>query len=161
MEEQTFTVRLVCYRKRSDSKFDVLVVHDVGGKRKPVAWGLPGGGVDDGESFKEALLREVEEETLLEVPIDSLVERGRSLARGSESHWNVFFGIVEWDPSMGEIGTGKDSDIDKVKWAPSEGLFEAYASIRNGRIPIPLGEDDYYPTHLAAACGIFPEVEEK
>lgn len=44
---------------------ELLLVKDTWGKK----WGLPGGGIDSGESEEEALVREFQEETKIEIQV--------------------------------------------------------------------------------------------
>ncbi|APH04892.1 NUDIX domain-containing protein [Bacillus weihaiensis] len=48
-----------------------------------VMWGLPGGGLEEGESFEEAVIREVKEEVTLDVEVERLLYTG-TYALGEE-----------------------------------------------------------------------------
>jgi len=55
-----------------------LLKRAMSSKNNPGKWDFPGGKVDPGESFQEALLREVEEETGLTVSLDHVVGTAES-----------------------------------------------------------------------------------
>lgn len=73
-------------------------------------WMVPGGGIEDGENSKEAAVREVLEETGLEIRVKSLLwhveevspERGQRFV-------NYFLAEV----TGGELGLGKDPEFDQ------------------------------------------------
>ena len=54
-------------------------------KKKRDYYAFPGGGIEDGESYQEALIREVKEETGLSVILDTIEEFG-SVLRLNNSH---------------------------------------------------------------------------
>ena len=154
-QEGNFTVRVVCYRRHNDSSdVDVLMVHNLARGQKPSAWGLPGGRARKGENLQVAAARELFEEAGVKVSPEELKKISSSFSGGSGTHQNVLFGIVIYDPAMGEITSSNDPDatVDNVKWVPSTELFEEYSSIRNEAIRRPLHENDYYPSHIIAIC---------
>ncbi len=51
----------------------LILKRSVDSKTNPGKWELPGGKVDQGESFDKALIREVYEETNLKISLDSVV----------------------------------------------------------------------------------------
>lgn len=80
---------------------------------------LPGGGVEDGESVEEAVIREVKEETSLDVAIDRLIYHHHYL-----HHSNQYFYLCHYkggEPALGECNEkeemqkGKD-DFYKPIW---------------------------------------------
>jgi len=48
----------------------LLIQRSMGSRGNPGKWDFPGGKVDQGETFDEALLREVFEETKLKISLD-------------------------------------------------------------------------------------------
>ena len=64
IEESEFVERPAVYGLLVENDA-VLLAKDAWGKR----WGLPGGGIDQGESKEEALIREFREETGLEIEV--------------------------------------------------------------------------------------------
>ena len=98
------------------------------GRSDPLRWSLPKGTPDKGESLEETALREVREETGLEVVIEA--------ALGNISYWFVtpdnkancnktvhFF-------LMGQVGgyTGQhDPEFDEVRWFPSRQALKSLA----------------------------------
>lgn len=57
---------------KKDNKFLILKRHP-NSSSNPNRWELPGGKVDDGENFDKALIRELKEETNLDIKIGDLV----------------------------------------------------------------------------------------
>ena len=88
----------------------------VAGRRKDVrTWTLPKGTPHEGETTEETALREVAEETGLEVrivePIDSIAYDFSQ--RGARIHKTVFYFLME--PTGGDL-TGHDHEFDEVRW---------------------------------------------
>ncbi|MFB6204528.1 MAG: NUDIX domain-containing protein [Candidatus Nanohaloarchaea archaeon] len=82
---------------------------------------LPGGGVEEGEDMKEALERELEEETSLEV-VNSRLAYIRELkledGRGIEFY---FFVETAGEPEKGHDPEDKDAELAGLHWlAPAE-----------------------------------------
>jgi len=95
----------------TDGEGRVLLVRQRGGPFKH-AWLLPGGGLEPGETFRDALAREVREETCLDV--SDAREVVRYDVRGSGSapfHLRVhmYRGTVSGDPRPG-------ADNEPVSW---------------------------------------------
>lgn len=58
----------------TDENGKILIIkRSTGSKTNPGKWELPGGKVDQGESFDQALIREVYEETNLKISLDHVV----------------------------------------------------------------------------------------
>lgn len=96
---------------------NVLIVRR-GQPPKMGAWSIPGGGVDLGEDLEEACMREVREETGLEVEI---LSEGRVLNRVTRDEWErVQFHYVLIDfvcrPTGGVLQAA--SDISDARWVP-------------------------------------------
>lgn len=82
------------------------------------AWSIPGGGVHLGEDLEEACMREVKEETGLDVEI---LSEGRVLNRVTRDEWDrVQFHYVLIDfvcrPTGGTLQAA--SDISEARWVP-------------------------------------------
>lgn len=96
---------------------NVLIVRR-GQPPKMGAWSIPGGGVDLGEDLEEACMREVREETGLDVEI---LSEGRVLNRITRDEWErVQFHYVLIDfvcrPTGGVLQAA--SDISEARWVP-------------------------------------------
>lgn len=89
-----------------DSGRCLLLKRSLSSKGNPGKWDLPGGKVDSGESFEQALLREVTEETGLSISI------GRVLgAAESESPTaRVAYLILEGHLESGEVCLSSEHD---------------------------------------------------
>ncbi|WP_370589293.1 NUDIX hydrolase [Thermoactinomyces sp. CICC 10521] len=75
------------------------------------SWSLPGGKREDGETFKEAAIREVKEETGLDVELDGVVNINERIAKDHDLFITFRGKIVG-----GEIMLGIDTEIQKVEW---------------------------------------------
>ncbi len=98
-------------------KENVLIVRR-GQPPKMGAWSIPGGGVHLGEYLEEACMREVKEETGLDVEI---LSEGRVLNRVTRDEWGrVQFHYVLIDFVCRAIGgvLQAASDISEAKWVP-------------------------------------------
>jgi 8-oxo-dGTP pyrophosphatase MutT (NUDIX family) len=83
------------------------------------AWSLPKGTPDGDETIEQTALREVAEETGLEVrivcpvgPIEYFF-----MQRGTRIHKTVHYFLME---SVGGDGAGHDHEFDEVRWVPLE-----------------------------------------
>lgn len=66
--------RLAAYALIVDDAGRVLLARHPGARRRPGRWLLPGGGVEPGEHPEQAVIREVREETGLQVMVGALRE---------------------------------------------------------------------------------------
>jgi 8-oxo-dGTP diphosphatase len=93
-----------------DSDRCLLLRRSMVSKGNPGKWDLPGGKVDAGESFDEALLREVEEETGLTVDLHGTVGTAESDLPDRKVVYLVLHGRV----TSGEIVLS--SEHDEAAW---------------------------------------------
>ncbi len=81
-------------------------------------WALPGGFVECGETVEEAVIREIKEETNLEMVIEGILGVYSEPDRDPRGHVVsiVFMGSAEGEPSAGDDAReSKLFDIDEVK----------------------------------------------
>lgn len=96
---------------------NVLIVRR-GQPPKMGAWSIPGGGVHLGEDLEEACMREVKEETGLDVEI---LSEGRVLNRITRDEWErIQFHYVLIDFVCRPVGGTLQaaSDISEARWVP-------------------------------------------
>jgi 8-oxo-dGTP pyrophosphatase MutT (NUDIX family) len=96
------------------------------GRTSPHIWGLPKGTPEAGESREETALREVTEETGLDVVNDEFIDaidywfvRSQD---GVRCHKTVYFYLMS--PTGGDVSR-HDHEFDVVRWTPVEEALEA------------------------------------
>ena len=98
------------------------------GRSEPVRWSLAKGTPDPGETLEETALREVREETGLEVELDSSlgsIEYWFS-DRGSEVRYHKTVHFYLMVPVGGDTAQ-HDPEFDVVQWFPVDEALEAMA----------------------------------
>ena len=71
-------------------------------------WMVPGGGIEEGESSMAAAVREMKEETGLDVEIDRLIWHTEEVSARGQRFVNFFMGRIKG----GELTLGADPDFD-------------------------------------------------
>lgn len=87
-------------------------------------WSLPGGGVETGERLEAAILREVREETGLEVAIVQFVTIFERLMPDAEGRCEYHYVLIDYECRVtgGRLQAGDDSAA--VTWWPVDQLGE-------------------------------------
>ncbi len=85
-------------------------------------WSIPGGHVEWGEAVKEAITREVREETGLEIEILGLVDVVDSISRDTDGTAIRHYVLVDFAARAvsGQLRAG--SDASDARWVPYESL---------------------------------------
>ena len=113
----------VVYRQQNGSLETVLC-----GRSEPVRWSLAKGTPDPGETLEETALREVREETGLEVQLDfslGSIEYWFS-DRGSEVRYHKTVHFYLMVPVGGDTAQ-HDPEFDVVRWFPVDEALETMA----------------------------------
>lgn len=95
-------------------------------------WSIPGGIVDLGESPEQAVIREVMEETCLEVDVPRLIDVVSDVSLDENGKVKYHFVIIDYlvVVKCGEVRAG--SDADALTWVPFNEV-EAYDLTRSFR----------------------------
>lgn len=73
-------------------------------------WMVPGGGIEDGENAADAAVREVKEETGLDIEIGTLIWHVEEVSQRGQRFVNFFLGKM----SGGELALGEDPEFDEA-----------------------------------------------
>jgi 8-oxo-dGTP diphosphatase len=83
-------------------------------------WSLPKGKLDPGESWEQAAMREVEEETGLRCRLEEELEPAHYLSKGKPKTVRWWRMSVVEDP-----GAGPDDEVDDLRWlTPGEAMVQ-------------------------------------
>ena len=80
-------------------------------------WSLPGGAVDVGETLHECVVREMREETGLDVEVGAVIEVFDRIMRDEDRRVRYHFVLIDylcW-PASGSLQAG--SDVEEAIWA--------------------------------------------
>ncbi len=95
---------------------DKVVLVERGREPLKGRWSLPGGVVEVGELVKDALRREVKEETGLEVEVIGLIEVFERIQRDAEDRPEYHYVLLDYycEPRGGRLQAG--SDVARAEW---------------------------------------------
>jgi 8-oxo-dGTP pyrophosphatase MutT (NUDIX family) len=107
----------VVYRKTPDSGTEVIVV----GRKDPGIWGLPKGTPNAGESMEQTAIREVREETGVEVEIERKIDviEYWFIRPAIDTRFHKFVTFYLMRPIGGDTSQ-HDHEHDYVEWLPLE-----------------------------------------
>jgi 8-oxo-dGTP diphosphatase len=141
-ETSQATVRAVCGLVATDDQGRVLLIR----RSDDGSWGLPGGGVEVGESWEQAAVRECQEETGWQVDVDGLLgvysEPRTQVHRYPDGRQVHFFGVVFTgtvrrrstvpDGEATEVGFFALDRLPRRLFAPDEPVLEEAVRRRLG-----------------------------
>ena len=128
LEQPRIRVAAIIVRDRA-----LLLVRHI--KDAKTYWLLPGGGIEFGESGADALVRELKEETGLDVRPRDLVFVNDSIPPDKHRHvLNLYFTA---DALGGELTLGQDKRLAEIRFTPFDELpkLTFYPDIRNVLLP--------------------------
>lgn len=85
-------------------------------------WSIPGGLVETGETIKEALIREIREETGLAVEPIELIEVFERILRDPDSRVQYHFVVIDYLCRIVWGDADPGTDVSEIQWARLEDL---------------------------------------
>lgn len=107
-----------------DEKRILLVSQEHEGK---IIWMVPGGGVEEGENSKEAAIREIKEETGLDIEIEKLLWHVEEV---SEKRGQRFVNFFKAKIVGGQLGLGTDPEFSEEEQVMRELKFVSETEIQ-------------------------------
>ena len=113
------------YPTRPITGIGAVIVHDGkillvkrGSEPGKGKWSIPGGLVELGETVKETVVREVKEETGLDVDVRNLIDVVDNLETDGKGKLRYHFIIIDFLASLKQGSLKAESDIVEAKWVP-------------------------------------------
>ena len=103
-------VGIVCFRNDN-----VLLVKR---SRPPIAWSIPGGGQELGETTREAALRELREETGVAARLLGLVDVVDAVRKDGEGKVRYHYTLVDFAAEWVSGEPVADDDVSEAEWMP-------------------------------------------
>ncbi|HEX9695403.1 MAG TPA: NUDIX hydrolase [Actinomycetota bacterium] len=85
-------------------------------------WTLPGGRVEPGESLREAVVREVREETGLDIDVDGLLGVVERIVRDDDGAIEYHYVIMDFVATARSTDVKAGDDAADVRWVPTGDL---------------------------------------
>lgn len=125
-------------------KDHILLVHASDANKERNAFGIPKGGIDDGENYLDAAIRELREETGISINprvLDRELNVANSYNRIGEVSWQLYYYIYKVN-NLSDLGmnsmTVRKSDLqaEEVDWAGFVPISKAYEIINRSQLII-------------------------
>ena len=97
-------------------------------------WSIPGGMVETGETTREAVVREVKEETGLEIQPVQLLEVFERILRDDDSRVRYHYVLIDYLCRVSGGAASAGSDVTELCWAGADQLKELSVAPETSRV---------------------------
>lgn len=121
----------------------LLIEHS---KNEKKYWLIPGGGVEWGESTKEALIREYKEETNLDIDVEKFLFLSETIAPDKQKHVINLYFQVRLLENCSEMQLGDESNLVDLKFVSKDEIenLKLYPNIKTQIIEL-LNKEEIAP----------------
>ena len=89
-------------------------------------WSLPGGRVELGETLREAIVREVREETSIDVDVDGLIGAAERVVRDDDGDITFHYVILDYVCTARATDVKPGDDVSDARWVPVGSLADMH-----------------------------------
>lgn len=118
----------------NDKNEVLLLKRSKNARTEPGMWSRPGGQVEFGEETEDALVREVKEETNINIKVVRQLEFTENITENNKKHWIALGYLAEH--ISGKPNNNEPDKHDDLKWFPIDNLPENISSYTRNSVEI-------------------------